>query len=197
MDSTIEIEFEKKTEDILVWNGQTVMSRTETEYFAALFACLRFLRPSKVLEIGFGLGVSANLIQKNFSPVQHDICEIEHNIYKDLQTFAKKHSRVRAFAGDWQTMSIDRGYDFIFYDPFDYIPDGQQLPGKTAATASRLKQLLRPSGVLSHPHFGDGDAPNIEGFDTVIVKRLKMKPIIMADQTMCEDVAILYHQPQV
>ncbi|NYS60693.1 hypothetical protein [Vreelandella salicampi] len=194
--NTIELQFDEKNSDVLIWNGQVVMSRTEEEYFEALFARLRYLSPSKVLEIGFGLGISAALIQKHLMPAQHDIFEVEQGIYMDLQEFANRHASVRPFFSAWQTVQNEEKYDFIFYDPFDYIPHGQFPSYSKSETATRLKQLLTPSGLLCHPHFGDGDVPDVEGFDTVIVERLQVKPIRMADESTCEDVAIVYHQPK-
>ena len=90
---------------------------------------------------------------------------------------------------------------FIFFDPFDYHSseeggaDGEQA--QRVSRAQKLRALLNPGGVLCHPHFGDGDVPELPGFSTVIVERMKVSPIRMADETLCEDVAIIYHSPQV
>jgi hypothetical protein len=172
------------------------MSRTEERYFDEIFNRLSYLKPSKVMEVGFGLGISAGLIQKYFKPVFHDIFEIEEEIYADLKIFSNKHNGVRSFLGDWQSVPNKEEYDFIFYDPFDYIDKGQEKPYRSDEKATRLKQLIKPSGILCHPHFGDGSVPDLKGFDTIIVERMKVNPIRMADETYCEDVAIVYHRPQ-
>lgn len=63
--TTISLTFDVKTNDYLVWQGQVVMSRSEEPYFRQLFKHLaKALRPTRVLEIGFGLGISANLVQR-------------------------------------------------------------------------------------------------------------------------------------
>lgn len=193
--SSIELNFDEKNEDVLIWNGQVVMSRTEEEYFKVLFRRLAYLRPSTVLEIGFGLGISANLIQEQMKPVRHDIYEIEKAVYQDLQRFAEVNPSVHPHCGDWKQSTIDQQYDFIFFDPFDYSPSEQGAVENRAETAGRMRLLLNPGGVLCHPHFGDGDVPDLPGFKTVIVERLKVPPIRMADETSCEDVAIVFHQP--
>lgn len=36
--SSIELKFDEKSQDALIWNGQVVMSRTEETYFQALFS---------------------------------------------------------------------------------------------------------------------------------------------------------------
>jgi SAM-dependent methyltransferase len=194
--SSIKIQFEEKSKDVLIWNGQVVMSRTEEKYFEAIFSRLSYLKPSKVMEVGFGLGISAALIQKYFKPAHHDIFEIEEGIYADLKEFSEKQNGVRPFLGDWQSIPNEERYDFIFYDPFDYVHQGQIRPHRPDEKAVRMKQLLKPSGVLSHPHFGDGNVPDVKGFDTVVFERMKVTPIRMADETYCEDVAIVYHLPQ-
>lgn len=59
--SSIELKFDEKSQDALIWNGQVVMSRTEETYFQALFQRLAYLKPDTVLEVGYGLGISATL----------------------------------------------------------------------------------------------------------------------------------------
>ena len=192
--SSIELNFDEKNEDVLVWNGQVVMSRTEEEYFKVLFRRLAYLKPSTVLEIGYGLGISASLIQEHMKPVRHDIYEIEKAVYQDLQRFAEVNPSVRPHCGDWKQSTIDQQYDFIFFDPFDYSPNEQGAEEERAETAGRMRLLLNHGGVLCHPHFGDGDVLDLPGFTTVIVERLKVSPIRMADETSCEDVAIVFHK---
>jgi len=187
--------FDEKNQNVIIWNGLIVMSRTEEPYFQSIFQQLAYLNPNKVLEVGFGLGISANLIQKYLKPMRHDIYEIEHSIYQDLIHFANNHPSVNHYCGDWKQIAVDFKYDFIFFDPFDYIPSMQDAEDNRADNARRMKLLLNSSGVLCHPHFGDGDVPNLPGFTTVIVERLKVSPIRMADETYCTDVAIVFHQP--
>ncbi|NVZ45406.1 hypothetical protein HX780_09985 [Pseudomonas tolaasii] len=200
--SSIDLQFDEKNSDVLVWNGQVVMSRTEEAYFEVLFSKLAHLNSRTVLEIGYGLGISATLIQRYLKPERHDIFEIETSIYLDLLAFSQRHPSVQPFCGDWNRCHIDGHYDFIFFDPFDYhIEEGDQGDGpdckqvQRASRAAKMRALLNPGGVLCHPHFGDGDVPELPGFATVIVERLRVSPIRMADETLCEDVAIVYHKP--
>lgn len=129
-------------------------------------------------------------------PVRHDIVEIEKTVYQDLECFAQENPSVRPLCGDWKQLTIDQQYDFIFFDPFDYAPNEQSAERERSDTAKRMKLLLNAKGVLCHPHFGDGDVPDMPGFTTVIVERFKVAPIRMADETFCEDVAIVFHQPE-
>lgn len=200
--SSVELQFDEKNSDVLIWNAQVVMSRTEEAYFEMLFSRLAYLNPHTVLEIGFGLGISATLIQQYLKPERHDIFEIETSIYQDLLAFSQRHPSVQPFCGDWNRCHIEGGYDFIFFDPFDYhmeegaqIEEPQREQDQRASRALKMQALLNPGGVLCHPHFGDGDVPELPGFTTVIVERMKVSPIRMADETLCGDVAIVYHKP--
>lgn len=188
--SIIKLVFDNKTRDVLTWQGQVVMSRTEEPYFARMFELLASrVRPLKVLEIGFGLGISAQLIQKHFQPTQHHIVEVEAGIYADLVQFAQSRPSVTAHLGNWATLEIANGpFDFVFYDPFDYAADARLTP---QTEAKRLAQFLAPRGVLCHPHFGDGPPRQLPGFRTEILQRLTVAPIVMADRTRCEEVAVL------
>ncbi|HDS1738291.1 TPA: GNAT family N-acetyltransferase [Pseudomonas putida] len=202
--SSLDLQFDEKSSDVIIWNGQVVMSRTEEAYFNVLFYKLAHLQPRTVLEIGFGLGISAGLIQQYLKPEKHDIYEIETSIYQDLVSFARQFPSVQPFCGDWDQCQINERYDFIFFDPFDYLPEESGEEGGEAETrrqaqrdarAEKMRALLNPEGVLCHPHFGDGDVPALSGFSTVVVARIKVSPIRMADETLCEDVAIVYHTP--
>ncbi|MCC2606576.1 spermidine synthase family protein [Planctobacterium marinum] len=197
--TNIQLEFEKKTNDILIWKGQVVMSRSEEPYFKAIFSRLADLQPKKVLEIGFGLGISAELIQKHLNPQLHDIYEIESSIYRDLEEFSVGRPSVRTHLGDWRRQLIKQKYDFIFFDPFDYTEAGggnyEKWIKSRAQMAELMKKLLTEEGVLCHPHFGDGDVPGLSGFTTIIVERLKVSPILMSDETICEEAAVILHKP--
>ena len=95
--------FQVKTPDLIVWHGNVVMSRGEAPFFEVLFGRLKHLKPEKVLEVGFGLGISAGLIQRILQPQHHDIVEIDSTIYKDLRSFSRKHRGVRGVHGDFWT----------------------------------------------------------------------------------------------
>ena len=64
----MEIKFDKFDSDIIVYNGNVVMTRKEEPYFNLLFSSLKNLKPKRVLEVGYGLGISARLIQKYLKP---------------------------------------------------------------------------------------------------------------------------------
>jgi spermidine synthase len=71
-----------------------------------------------VLEIGFGMGISAQFIQ-DFSCITHTIVESHPDILIHLQSWAADKPNVRIINGDWFEMQheiCNTQYDGIFYD---------------------------------------------------------------------------------
>lgn len=71
-----------------------------------------------ILEIGFGMGISAQFIQ-DFGCVSHTIVESHPEILKKLHEWAKDKPNVKIIEGDWfvvQDILCQFQYDGIFYD---------------------------------------------------------------------------------
>ena len=70
-----------------------------------------------ILEIGFGMGISAGYIQKQ-KINSHTICEINPQILKNLYKWAQNKPNVTILEGDWYD-NIDKmsKYHGILYDP--------------------------------------------------------------------------------
>lgn len=169
------------------------MSRSEEPYFEKLFEfAAKKVNPIRILEIGFGLGISAELIQRHLHPGIHHIVEIDTIIGSDLTRFANHYPSVTAILGDWRHVQLDAPYDFIFYDPFDYFIDSE-LNGQSETLL--LRGLLDKNGILCHPHFGDGEPRNLPGFRSVVMKRFDVPSITMADRTSCEHGAVVFCYP--
>lgn len=146
----IQLTFDVKNPDWLVWKGQIVMSRGEEPYFSELFNKLAFLQSATVLEVGFGLGISAELIQQHLRPIYHDIVELDVGIFQDLQTFALGKQGVQPILGDWNTFKAKKPYDFIFFDTYDYFPPNCSVEVARVQRAKRARQLLTSNGVFCH-----------------------------------------------
>lgn len=190
---TINLTFDVKTDDYLVWRGQVVMSRSEEPYFHQLFERLaKDRRPRRVLEIGFGLGISADLVQHYLHPTEHHIVEIDTGIYTDLVQFASTRPGVVPCLGDWRSASLAAPFDLVFYDPFDYSSE----PDDVVSEAHLLRRLVDTEGALCHPHFGDGPPRTLPGFRTVILERFLVPEIDMADGTHCGHAAALLCFPE-
>lgn len=71
-----------------------------------------------VLEIGFGMGISAQYIQE-YGCTSHTIVELHPDILVRLQDWAKDKPNVKILHGDWielQDVICQNKYDGIFYD---------------------------------------------------------------------------------
>jgi len=71
-----------------------------------------------ILEIGFGMGISANYIQ-SYNPKSHTIIEIHPQILEKANAWAEDKSNVNILEGDWFDVLPSLGkFDGIFYDTF-------------------------------------------------------------------------------
>lgn len=188
MAPTIQLDFDVLDEDLIVYEGNVVMTRAEAPYLERLFRRCAQLRPQRVLEVGFGLGISAGLIQRHLQPVEHVLVEIETRLYERASQFASRLSGVRAVGGDWLAADCGSSFDFVFWDPFDYVPP---LCAEAARreTAQRLEELVAPDGVVAHPHFGDGPVQDLPGWRSVVLERFRIEPFTAGDGIECRDVA--------
>jgi hypothetical protein len=190
--TSIKLTFDTKDDDYLVWQGQVVMSRSEEPYLRKLFERVSMeLRPTRVLEIGFGLGISAGLIQEHLRPAEHSIVEIDSGIYADLVRFAQDRPGLVSHLGDWRNAPIPVPFDFVFYDPFAYSME----PEDDDQEAKLLLGLVGKAGVLCHPHFGDGPVRPLPGFRNVVLERLEVPDITMADGSLCDRAAVVLCYP--
>ena len=72
-----------------------------------------------ILELGFGMGISADYIQAE-GVNSHTIVEIHPQVIEKLKTWAEGKSNVIIVEGDWETVSLGT-YDGIFIDPYDPV----------------------------------------------------------------------------
>jgi hypothetical protein len=111
-------------------NNYQVMMEWEKPYMEAL---IKNLNPTgDVLEIGFGLGYSANEIQKN-NIKSHTIIESDKNVLKKLKIWAEKQkNKVHIIEGFWQENlnKLDK-FNSIFIDdsPNKKYPDKENIRG--------------------------------------------------------------------
>ena len=173
-------------DNLILYGNSVVMTRGEEPYFKLLFSELENLQPFSVLEVGFGLGISAELIQKKLRPKLHLILEIEDTIGAKAEIFANNNVNVKICLCNWIKYQTEEKFDFIFYDPFDYA-EIEHIPRNDVA--KKLDELLVKNGVVSHPHFGDGDVNELAGFNYHILNRHKIHSFETGDGHICNDVA--------
>lgn len=175
--------FDVKTSRLIVWRGEIVMSDSERPFFKKLFERIADMKVSRVLEVGFGLGISTRLIQETFRPLSHEVIEVDPTIFKDLQAFCSVNKRVKALRGDFWDFTPRQRYDFIFYDLFEYIKNDNDDDEDVDQWAERLSQLLIPGGIVCVPVF-DLDAPaqtTIAGFKRLRREVLRVPPYLLED----------------
>lgn len=106
------------TDEHLFIQGQDVMAAWERPYMSAL-ARIAASNGGVVLEVGFGMGISASYVQSH--PIEkHIIIEANFNVFEKLKAFAQTAEKpVELLSGLWQdvTSSIpDASIDGILFD---------------------------------------------------------------------------------
>ena len=109
--------FDKMNEALLLSkNDKQVMMEWEKPYMEH---CIDILNPKgNVLEIGFGLGYSADRIQ-SYKPKSHTIIECDPIVLQKLEIWAKDKPNVTIVRGKWQETIHNLGiFDEIFMDDY-------------------------------------------------------------------------------
>jgi len=106
-----------------------------------------------ILEIGFGMGISANYIQAN-SISSHTIIENHPQIIERAKTWAEGKSNVTIVEGDWYIIKDSLStYDGIFYDTYgedDWSKFAQELPSLTKSGTRVTWWNNNPSATTIH-----------------------------------------------
>lgn len=103
-----------------------------------------------VLEIGFGMGISASIVQE-FGVRSHTIVEANDGVVSRFETWRAGFPGrdIKLLHGLWQDVTdrLDE-YDGVLYDPYPIsVEDDRDSDEAFFALASRV---LRPTGVLSY-----------------------------------------------
>lgn len=104
-----------------------------------------------VLEIGFGMGLSATAIQE-YGVSSHVIVEIHPEIAKRAREWAKDYPNVTIIEAAWRDIVEDLGqYDGIFYD-------AESDPAQSEFPIFVKEKLIRPGGIFTW--FNPNNVPN-------------------------------------
>jgi len=142
--------------------GWDVMSTWETPIMQ-LHADMVCANGGHILEFGFGMGISAGLIQEH-DIESHTIIEINDGIYDRLVEWAKDKPNVIPVKGNWyDDIPTTRKYDAIFYDGFGDMINKRFFP-------SRIMQHCKVGTIISwYNNFlekqsqYDGDIKKVDG----------------------------------
>jgi amino acid adenylation domain-containing protein len=142
----------------LVIQGQQVMQDWERPMMKAMAEIVCETR-GDVVEVGFGMGISASAIQDNH-PRSHTIIEFNENVIRRFETWRRQYpdSDIRLVRGKWQDAVAEletNRYDGVFFDTYssdedEYLND--VLNGITFAESffPTAAALLRTGGVFSY-----------------------------------------------
>jgi len=142
--------------------GWDVMSTWETPIMQ-LHADMVCANGGHILEFGFGMGISAGLIQEH-DIESHTIIEINDGIYDTLVEWAKDKPNVIPVKGNWyDDIPTTRKYDAIFYDGFGDMINKRFF-------ASRIMQHCKVGTIITwYNNFlekqsqYDGDIKKVDG----------------------------------
>jgi guanidinoacetate N-methyltransferase len=142
------------TTDELVIAGQQVMQAWETPLMAAM-ADVAAREHGDVLEVGFGMGISARMLQER-GVSSHTIVELNDEVLARAQEWraASPGADIRLVRGSWEETADSLGkFDAVFYDVYPVsdlevaklvqVPFPDQFFGVA-------RSLLRPGGVFTY-----------------------------------------------
>ncbi len=139
----------KFTEDKLEIYGHPVMERWETPYMEKL-AEIVTTRGGTILEVGFGLGISASYIQQH-NIETHYIIEANAQVFAQVERFSKEaRYKVVPLFGFWEDIvdSLpDSKFDGILFDTYPITED--ELHTARFAFFKQAYRLLKKGGVFT------------------------------------------------
>ncbi len=128
--------------------GHPVMEDWEDNYMKAL-ADVATRGGGRVLELGFGMGISAGHVQAH--PLrEHVIIEANAGVFERLQAFAATHPSVTPMFGFWQDVVAQlepESFDGILFDT--YPTQGEEVAAHWFFFAE-AHRLLKPGGVFTY-----------------------------------------------
>ncbi|HAX21064.1 MAG TPA: hypothetical protein DCY64_12375 [Hydrogenophaga sp.] len=138
------------SEERLTINGHPVMEAWEHPYMKAL-ADIACTNGGRILEIGFGMGISAQYIQSH-AVGEHRIIEANEDVARFAFQFAEKSTtKVVVEVGFWEDISRnypDESFDGILFDTYPITKN--ELHSARFDFLHEAFRLLKPRGVFTH-----------------------------------------------
>jgi len=130
--------------------GHPVMERWEEAYMKDL-AEIAAGRGGKVMEVGFGLGISAAFVQQ-YPIDEHVIIEANHEVCLTAECFAAAAARpTKVIFGFWEDIAPDLAESSFSGILFDTYPlDAGEVHRNHFAFFRQAYRLLRSGGVLTY-----------------------------------------------
>ena len=140
-------------DDRLLIGGYQVMMSWEKPLMHKMVEMLHSETQGDILEVGFGMGISATAIQSS-GVKSHTIIEPHPEVYERALGWRKSYpdSKIDIVRGYWQNIVAElKFYDGIFFDTFTPSDRGAQIKRLHFFLVASEK-LLKPSGALVFYH---------------------------------------------
>lgn len=168
------------TENKLVIDGHPVMESWEEDYMKIL-ANIATTNGGVVLEVGYGIGLSAAHIQTN-SIIKHVIIEANTEVFSRAQKFATNCSTpVELIFGFWEdvTQAIpNNSLSGILFDTYPLVE--REIHQNHFSFFKEAYRMLKPNGILTY--YSD----EIDKFSKVHIQRLKDAGFTKIDSRICK-----------
>jgi guanidinoacetate N-methyltransferase len=128
--------------------GHPVMEDWEDNYMQAL-ADVAARGGGRVLELGFGMAISAGYVQRH-AVAEHVIIEANAEVFERLQAFAKEHPSVTPRFGFWQDVIATlepESFDGILFDTY---PTQEEEVATHWFFFAEAHRLLKKGGVFTY-----------------------------------------------
>ncbi|PYB81686.1 class I SAM-dependent methyltransferase [Pseudomonas soli] len=104
--------------DSLRIGDEFVMHEWERPLIRRMVEDLKLTSDDRLLEIGFGMGISAGILQE-FRPASHTICEPHPQVLAQAERWKSGRANVQLHPGYWQRLDTGpQRYSVIFFDPY-------------------------------------------------------------------------------
>lgn len=117
-------------------------------------ALINALQPTEtVLEVGFGIGLAAECINK-YHPKTHVIIESDPHVLKEAKKWADKHPNTKIIEGNWESVLVNLGsFDAIFFNDYPleddmgimnflFPEDNRQISSEAKKTLGDLEEQM-------------------------------------------------------
>ncbi len=167
------------TQDELVIQGHPVMERWEDPYMQEL-ARIAASQGGTVLEVGFGMGISAQYIQSHAID-SHYIIEANNDVFDTLVTFAQESAHpIIPLYGFWQDIAKvipDGSISGILFDTYPLSED--EIHQNHFTFFEEAFRMLKDGGVLTY--YSD----EIDSFSDAHMHKLKQAGFRHIDLSIC------------
>lgn len=167
------------TDQTLQINGHPVMEDWETPYMKEL-ADIATAKGGVILEVGFGMGISAGFVQS--SPIEkHLIIEANHDVFHNLIAFAKTaRYPVEPIFGLWQETIGSIASESIDGILFDTYPlSAEEIHCNHFPFFQHAYRILKPGGIFTY--YSD----EVKDFSDIHRKHVNQAGFIHLEHKVC------------